>query len=301
MSESTAAANVRSISPVTEFRSALEGTMRDEVAKQLPKGIDPDRFIRTTITTVQMHPELLESNRSSLFAACMQAAKDGLLPDNREATIQIYSTKVKAPDGSESWVKMAQYMPMVRGLIKKMYEAGCTKIDAAAVYERDHFRFTRGDDSCIEHEPYLGMEEPGPIVASYAIVNLENGEIKREVMPRRDIEKVREASKASNGPGWTKWYDQFAIKAVLKRIYKQIPEASEFVDSVIAADNKALGITFDQHDAKDTAALTGEGMKTGGSLEPPKSGGDALKDKIKGKVETGDTKPEEQPTEEQPE
>ena len=91
----------RQPAPIENFRNYLTGPMRDEVAKQLPKGIDPDRFIRTAITTVQMSPDLLDANRTSLFGALMQAAKDGLLPDGREATIQIHNTKVKGPDGRD--------------------------------------------------------------------------------------------------------------------------------------------------------------------------------------------------------
>ena len=225
---------------IKEFRDALTGNMRAEIAKQLPKGIDPDRFIRTAITVVQMHPELLEANRTSLFGAVMLAAKDGLLPDGREATIQIYNTKVKQ-NGKEIWIKQAQYMPMVHGLLKKMYEAGAAYIDAAAVYEKDHFVFVRGDNPRLEHEPDLVSDDPGKVIAAYAIVKLANGEVKREVMPRRDIEKVRRASKAPDGPGWSNWYDQFAIKAVLKRVYKQIPHQTEELLRVIEHDNQAMG------------------------------------------------------------
>ncbi len=230
-------------SPIAEFRRDWDRN-KVEVARQLPKGVDPDRFMRTTITTVQANPDLLDADRSSLFTACMQAAKDGLLPDGREATIQVYNTNIGTRDRPR-WVKQAQYMPMVRGLIKKMYEAGCTKVDGVAVYEKDEFVFELGDDPKITHKPYLGVEDPGLVIASYAIVKLENGEIKREVMPRRDIEKVREASKSSNGPGWNNWYDQFAIKAVLKRIYKQVPGRSDEFEAVAEADNAALGITFE--------------------------------------------------------
>lgn len=246
-------------SQIGEFRRDWERN-KHEIAKQLPTGVDPDRFMRTVITTVTSQPELLEANRSSLFTSCMQAAKDGLLPDGREATIQIYNTKISVPGGPDQWIQKAQYMPMVRGLIKKMYEAGCSKVDGYAVYEKDEFSFSLGDDPKILHSPYLGSDDPGPVIAAYAIVKLENGEIKREVMPRRDIEKVREASKASNGPGWKNWYDQFAIKAVLKRVYKQVPGRSDEFEKVMEADNAAMGFTFDQK-ASDPSGILGDGLK----------------------------------------
>lgn len=217
--------------------------MKAQIAAQLPSGVDADRFIRTVQTVVRMQPDLLECDRTSLMGACMLAAKDGLNPDGKEAVIQPYNSKQR--DGS--YQKIAQYMPMVRGLLKQLYNTGdIAMIDAAAVYEKDTFVFERGDNPRLVHSPYIGMEDPGPVIAAYAVVKMTNGEIKREVMPRRDIEKVREASKAKSGPGWTTWYDQFAIKAVLKRVYKQLPSSSEDMDRIIKSDNDALGIEFDQ-------------------------------------------------------
>lgn len=251
--------------PIQALRGMLEGPMKTEIAKALPKGIDPDRFIRTVVTAVQMNPKLLEADRRSLFGACMKAAQDGLMPDGREAVLNIYSTKVKGPNG-DYWADMVQFLPMVRGLLKAMRNSGeVASVDAAAVYERDHFRFVRGDDPRIEHEPYLGAEEAGDVVAAYVIVKLVNGETHREVMSKRDIEKVREASKAPNGPGWSKWYDQFAIKSVVKRAYKLLPSSSDRLDRVIEHDNEAMEFDFNQRGA-DTAALTGQATK---KLEAP--------------------------------
>lgn len=252
-------------SPIQVLRGMLEGPMKTEISKALPKDIDPDRFIRTVVTAVQMNPKLLEADRRSLFASCMKAAQDGLMPDGREAVLNIYSTKVKNP-GGDSWVDMVQFLPMVRGLLKAIRNSGeVASVDAAAVYERDHFRFVRGDDPRIEHEPYLGAEEAGDVVAAYVIVKLVNGETHREVMSKRDIEKVREASKAPNGPGWSKWYDQFAIKSVVKRAYKLLPSSSDRLDRVIEHDNEAMEFDFNQRGA-DTAALTGQATK---KLEAP--------------------------------
>jgi recombination protein RecT len=219
------------------FRSAIEGAMRGEIAKALPAGIDPDRFIRTAITAVQMTPALLGADRRSLFASCIRAAQDGLMPDGREAVLNIYNTKV-----NDVWVNMVQYLPMVRGLMKVARNSGdVAYIDAAAVYERDEFIFERGDESRIVHRPYLGADDPGQVIAAYCIARLTNGEVHREVMSRRDIERVRAVSKAANGPGWTKWYDQFAIKSVIKRASKLLPSSSDRMDRVIQADNEAMG------------------------------------------------------------
>lgn len=242
--------------PMQVFRGMLEGTMKAEIAKALPKDIDPDRFIRTVITVVQMNPALLDADRRSLFGSCMRAAQDGLIPDGREAVLNIYNTKAKGADGRDVWVPTVQYLPMVRGILKIMRNTGdVLKVDAAAVYEKDQFAFKRGDDPKIEHEPYLGADDPGQIIAAYVIVKLENGEIQREVMPRRDIEKVRAASKSGDGVNspWTKWYDQMAIKGVIKRVAKLLPSSYDRLDRVIQHDNEAMGFEFNQRGTEVTA------------------------------------------------
>jgi recombination protein RecT len=254
--------NGNTLSPVAELRRTLESGMRTEIGKALPKDIDPDRFIRTIITAVQLNDDLIYADRRSLFAACMRAAQDGLFPDGREAVFNIYNTKVKVKEGNrtvDQWVKMVQYLPMVRGLLKAMRNSGeIAHIDAAAVYERDEFRFTRGDDPKIEHEPYLGEDDPGQIFAAYIIVRLNNGEAHREVMPRRDIEKTRLASKNAGGDNspWTKWYDQMAIKAVIKRAAKLLPNSSDRLDRVIDHDNEAMGFDAFNQRGVDAATVT---------------------------------------------
>lgn len=246
------------VNPVTALRATLEGPMRAEIGKALPPDIDADRFIRTVVTSVQMNQDLAYADRRSLFGACMKAAQDGLLPDGREAVLNIYNTKHKV-NGREEWVPTVQYLPMVRGILKVMRNSGMiAHIDAAAVYEKDEFSFERGDDPKIVHKPYLGDDEPGKVIAAYIIVKLTNGEAHREVMPRRDIEKTRSASKSGDGASspWTKWYDQMAIKAVIKRASKILPTSSEALDRILQNDNDAMGFDFNQRGA-DAAALTG--------------------------------------------
>lgn len=234
----------KALSPQAAFRGAMD-KQQGEIAKQLPKGVDADRFVRTATTVVNMNPELLTCTPNSLFAAIMLAAKDGLLPDGKEALIQPYNVNVAGKGQPPKWEKQAQYMPMVKGMMQIMYRTGeVAMVDGVAVYEKDVFEYERGDMPRIIHKPYTGMEAPGPVVAAYVVIKLKNGEVKREVMFRRDIENVRQASKAKDGPGWKNWYDQFAIKAVIKRAFKQLPTDSEDFDRVIQHDNDAMGFDF---------------------------------------------------------
>lgn len=243
----TTTEETKKLSPAAAFKNILVGSQREQIAAQLPAGIDVDRFIRTAMTVVGLNPELLTCTTSTLMGSIMLAAKDGLLPDGKEAVIQVYNCNVAGKGQPARWEKQAQYMPMVRGLINILYRTGdVAMIDGVAVRAKDVFEYERGDAPRIVHKPYMGADDAGPIIAAYCIIKLTNGEVKREVMNARDLASVRAASKASNGPGWTKWEDQFCIKAVIKRAFKQMPTDSEDLAQVIHHDNEAMRFDLDQ-------------------------------------------------------
>jgi recombination protein RecT len=64
--------------------------MKGHLAQALPAGIAADRFIRVTLTAIQLQPELLECERKSLLLACLRAANDGLMPDGREGAFVVF-------------------------------------------------------------------------------------------------------------------------------------------------------------------------------------------------------------------
>jgi recombination protein RecT len=217
------------------------------------------KFVRIVLNAALANPALIDADRKTFIASCMRAAQDGLLPDGREAVLNIYSTKVKKPGGGEMWVNAVQYLPMVAGYIKALYaHPDVAMVDAAAVYEKDRFTFQRGDDPKLVHEPYMG-DDAGGVICAYVVVKLKSGEIKREVMPRRDIEKVRGASKSGSGENspWVKWYDQQAIKSVIKRAAKQLPKTNQF-EKIDHNDNEALGFTATPQTLGDLVAGGGQ-------------------------------------------
>ena len=247
----TAAADVKPVvSAAAAFKKLLTGNQREQIAAQLPHGIEVERFIRTALTVVSMNPELLTCTLRSLLGAVMMAAKDGLLPDGKEALIQPYNCNVAGKNQPAKWEKQAQYQPMVRGLINILYRAGgVAMVDGVAVYEKDLFEYERGDAPRIVHKPYMGADDAGPVIAAYVVITLSNGAVKREVMNSRDIAAVRAIAKSDSG--WKKWPDQFSIKAVIKRAYKQLP-TNPLLDQVIQHDNMQFDL---EHDATKSEAV----------------------------------------------
>src|SRR2546430_15065789 len=90
--------------PMQELVSQIRGDQfKNEIARALPGGVTPDRFVRVTVTALSQAPELLTCDRATLFSAVIKCAQDGLLPDGGEAGL----VKVGDP---------ATYMPVVGGL-----------------------------------------------------------------------------------------------------------------------------------------------------------------------------------------
>lgn len=218
------------LTPIEAMRGTLT-RMTPEFQAALPPQIPVEKFIRTTLTAIQMQPELLSADRRSLLGGCMKAAQDGLLCDGREAALVIFNTK----NG-----KMAQYMPMVGGILKKIRNSGeLASISAQVVYEKDHFDYELGDDERISHKPYLGKER-GAAIAVYGIAKTKDGAIYREVMSVDEVEQVRKVSRASGNGPWVQWWGEMAKKTVIRRLAKRLPSSAD-VDQVLQSDNEASG------------------------------------------------------------
>ena len=218
------------LTPIQAMRGTLT-SMAPEFQAALPPQIPVEKFIRTTLTAIQMQPELLNADRRSLLGGCMKAAQDGLLCDGREAALVMFNSKSG---------KIVQYMPMVGGILKKIRNSGeLASISAQVVYDKDHFDYELGDDERIVHKPFLGKDRGSPI-AVYGIAKTKDGAIYREVMSVDEVEQVRKVSRASGNGPWVQWWGEMAKKTVIRRLAKRLPSSAD-VDSVLESDNEASG------------------------------------------------------------
>jgi len=222
----------------------------DEFKMALPAHITPEKFQRTIMTAVQANADILKADRATLITSCMKAAQDGLLPDGREAALVTFNTRVK--EGNQ-WisVKQVQYMPMVYGLRKKILQSGeVADIQTAVVYRQEIeaglFIYEEGTERMLRHKPNLDPEfnpSDDDIAAAYSVATLKDGTKTFEVMARRDINKVRQASQTGalgkttrdgkpippKGP-WVDWFSEMARKTVMRRHSKTLPMSGDLID-----------------------------------------------------------------------
>jgi len=212
----------------TELKTSLLARSA-ELKETLPTHIAPQKFVNVAMLAYSgsapvQRACLTPAGRQSFFASVMKCAQDGLLPDGREAALVPYKNSV-------------QYMPMVAGLQKAMRNSGqIASISAHVVFANDHFRYVKGDDERIEHEPAGLDRDPGNPVGAYCIIRLLNGEKVREVMRLSELQKVRAMSKAGDGP-WANWWEEMAKKSVIRRAYKRAPSSAD-VDQMLESDNE---------------------------------------------------------------
>jgi len=240
------------------LRRELE-TRADEFRMVLPSHIAPNKFQRTILTAVQANPDLLACDRRSFLTAAMKCAQDGLLPDGREAAIVPFKSRVK--DAARGWteVRLAQYMPMVYGLRKKILQSGeITDLFAAVVYrqeiERGAFHYEEGSERALRHRPILDPDfapTDADIALVYSIATFANGTKSFEVMRRGEIDRVREASQTgarfdskgeprdAKGP-WRDWFSEMAKKTVIRRHSKSLPQSGDIILTDVEADDMGL-------------------------------------------------------------
>lgn len=215
---------------VEVVRAVQSEGMQAQMKQLLPKNISLDRFTAATIAAISNFPEVLEADKDSLYRACVNAAKRGLLPDKEEGALVLFNTKVNV-GGREVWVKQVQFMPMVKGIIMEMAKAGI-RAYAVSVHASDKISMWNDDEGQhVHHEPQT-FGERGDLVGVFAAAKDLTGRTYVEAMAKKDIEQVRARSKQKDDQGnpkgtWKSDYDRMAQKSALHRLRKRLPIVSD--------------------------------------------------------------------------
>lgn len=216
--------------PAVQQLSKDLGGQMTAIESMLPPGMDPKRFLRTTVNAISTHAQsdaLLKADRQSLFNACQKAAGDGLLLDGKEATLVTFKNQ-------------ATYMPMVQGLVKLARNSGeVTTIVAEVVYSADQFQYRPGIDDQPVHSPDWFADDRGAPVGVYAVITTKSGEKICAVMPKKRVMAIggggRNVHQYTPGKGahFEEWWKKTAIKNALKYAPK-----STYLESALDHDNE---------------------------------------------------------------
>lgn len=262
---------IQTLTPLDNFKRTAD-LMVSEVAKHYNGNTKAaENFLRTAVTYVTMNERLLQCTPKSLWSALMRACQDGLMVDGKMALINTYKDT-------------ATYQPMLTGIVRLVYRAGYI-VTPEVVYKGDYFKFAKGDDAKIVHNPAIPQQSKD-IEYAYAIFrDKDSGQIiHREVMAWEELEKIQKESFAKiekqgkdikNSP-WHKWTDQMCRKSAINRGAKYIDKTPQ-LESAIQADYEAQGFEREEKNITPSPAPSTEpsslleklNLKKGSEIEVP--------------------------------
>lgn len=207
-----------------EFMVMLDKS-RKEIQKALPAIMSSERFIRMAITEIRKSEKLMECSPMSLISCALQAAQLGL--EFGSSLGEIYLV----PYAKEATIQVGY-----KGLLTLARRSGeIVSIDAAVVYENDHFECERGDSPSLKHKLVFPRTRP---VMYYAVARLKTGALMFEVMEIEEVEYIRDTySKGADKDAWKKSFSEMAKKTVLRRLMKLLPKSTELADAIAMEDS----------------------------------------------------------------
>lgn len=208
------------------------------IAAALPEHIKPEKFAQICATAAMVNPDLYQCSYQSLAKAFIQSAKDGLVPDGKEGAIVIYNKK----QGNQ-WVKEAQYQPMVDGILKRLRQSGeVPYLAAKVVYHGDEFDYWMDmEGEKLHYRPKFADNSDENIKVVFAMAKLRTGEAIVEVMTKEEVDNImmlsksaldKKTGKLNPNSVWGKFYARMALKTVIHRIAKRLPNSSEVMEMI---------------------------------------------------------------------
>lgn len=240
--------------PTTKAPVLIQRVLSDNFKKQLaiavPKHLNADRMARIAATEIRKNPELLKTTPESFLGAVMQSAQLGLEPGS--ALGQAYLV----PYGNQ-----CQLILGYRGMIDLARRSGqVLSLSAFAVHEGDEFNYQLGLHPDIHHVPSVEADRvKKPITFVYAVANLKGGGYQFEVMSRAEVEAVKAKAKSKNI--WNSYFEQMALKTVIRRLFKYLPVSIEALQEANVDAKREAGEEVKPEDVIDINAVTVEDFK----------------------------------------
>lgn len=194
------------------------------------------------IQAIQKNEKLSQCMPHTVQNAVINVAAVGLTlnPALGYAYLVPESEKVKDGTGREVWVQNCSLRVSFKGLLKIATDSGSILwAKAEIVKAKDTFKY-RGPCELPSHE-MDAFGDRGETVGAYCIAKTHQGDVLVDVMSAAEIAKIRGAAKQDGV--WSKWPDEMAKKAILKRASKQWPKTDrdDRLDRAIAVVNEYEG------------------------------------------------------------
>jgi len=217
-------------------KQQLKGLLSEENFKKslldvLPKHLTPERVVKMVLLAASRQPRIFECTDASIIKAAITSGQLGLDCSGtlgQAYLVPYFNGKIKKYE--------VQFIPGYQGLISLARRSGeIRRIESRIVCENDKFEFEYGFNQNLRHIPNL--QNPGPMSCVYAIAEFVDGSKQLEIMTAKQIEGIKNRSKAKNAGPWVTDYGEMARKTVVRRLFKYLPCSTE-LEVAIEADNQ---------------------------------------------------------------
>jgi len=200
-----------------------------EIARALPRHVNPDRMARVVTTALRTVPDLAHCTPASFMGCVIQCAQLGLEPCTPLGHAYLIPFKNRKRGVTEATLIIGY-----RGMIELARRSGMvSNVYAYAVREGDEFRFQLGTKRMIHHIPSdSDSRESAPITHVYAVAAVKGGEPEFQVLTRAQVEARRKRSRAANAGPWVTDYEPMALKTAVRALAPWMPQSAEFARAV---------------------------------------------------------------------
>ena len=240
---------------------------KQKIAEALPAcGLTIDRFTRLAISTLNNSPELQSCDTQSFMKAMMTCAQLGLEPSPVLGTCYMLPFNNKKANKKE-----VQFILGYKGMITLARRSGeILSMSVRPVYQNDIFKIGFGMEDTLEHIPYGCREdgdfaEPGTFRGVYMVCKFKDGGHLIDYMPKAEIERHRAKSLAKDFGPWKDFYEEMALKTIIRKNFKYLPSSTDTIHAVENSDDtqpepsrfapSAIETTFSEVQHVETAEI----------------------------------------------
>lgn len=222
--------------PKGDLRSLLL-TMKPEIAKALPKHVNPDRMTRIALTALSATPKLAQCTPESFLGAIVQASQLGL-----EVNTPLGHAYLIPFEDRKNNRTICQLIVGYQGMIDLARRSGLVKaVYAFPVYKSDEFSWKLGLEPSITHTPSPDDHKDADLTHVYAVAKLEGGEPVFTVLTRNEVEKYRRRSRAADSGPWKTDFEAMALKTAIRRLFRWLPKSAEMAHAAALDEAPELG------------------------------------------------------------
>jgi recombination protein RecT len=247
------------------FPAMLEA-WKGEIARALPRHLNPDRMARIALTAFRRTPNLAQCDPRSVFAAVIQASQLGLEPDTLGRSYLV-------PYGSE-----CQFVPGWKGLVDLVNRSGNATVYTGVIYKDQTYAFRDGSARQLDVLNETELDEATDITHAYAVGRVKGAET--PVIELWRVARIRKHRDRYNRVGKRHYsydhWEMYARKVPLLQVLKYLPMSPELAAAIALNDAAEIG---EQHlNIQDAIDGSWAPVNDGETRNAPAAGGNDAED-----------------------